>query len=146
MTEQEQVQVTLALRERHEAAESLASAICGCATQEQRKGDIRAVLAFAQEVRHTATSEALEAMREAREALQDCAEDKIVDPSILVELRALCERHGYGNVMSSASGLWRQALGDLAGGEFVAGPCRKTVENRVVALTAAIAKIEGEQP
>ena len=133
MTEQEQVQVTQADRDaaafawaRWHSTDTLAEA-------------------FARH-RHTATSEALEAMREAREALQDCAEDKIVDPSILVELRALCERHGYGNVMSSASGLWRQALGDLAGGEFVAGPCRKTVENRVVALTAAIAKIEGEQP
>jgi len=105
MTEQEQVQVTLALRERHEAAESLASAICGCATQEQRKGDIRAVLAFAQEVRHTATAEALEAMREAREALEV---------------------------------VWNNVSLDNV--------CVPMVSKAHARLTAAIAKIEGEQP
>ena len=138
MTEQEQVQVTQADWEAAEALRGSPTYALGFYDHTPF------VQAFARH-RHTATAEALEAMREAREALEDCLRDKIVDPCILVELRCLCERHGYGNVMSSASGLWRQALGDLAGSEFVAGPCRKTVENRVAALTAAIAKIEGAE-
>jgi hypothetical protein len=32
-----------------EAAESLANAICGCATREQRKNDTRALLAYAEQ-------------------------------------------------------------------------------------------------
>jgi hypothetical protein len=59
MTEQEQVQVTQADRD---AANALATEICGCATPEQRKRDVAAILAY----RHTATADALEAMREAR--------------------------------------------------------------------------------
>ena len=58
MTEQEQVQVSQADRG---AANALATEICGCATPEQRKRDVAAILAY----RHTATAEALEAMREA---------------------------------------------------------------------------------
>ncbi len=140
MTEQEQVQVIQADRD------AAAAYWHGWSNNvPEHDGEFHPLVLLLARHRIEATAEALEAMREAREALQDCAEYKIVDPSILVELRALCERHGYGNVMSSASGLWRQALGDLAGGEFVAGPCRKTVENRVAALTAAIAKIEGAE-
>ena len=83
--------------------------------------------------------EALEGLlRECRDDLAACAKSNLADPMIVVELRGLCERAGYGNVMSSASALWRERLGDLAGGEFVAGPCRSTVDNTVARIDAAL--------
>ncbi len=78
-------------------------------------------------------------LAEVRDSLAMVAEVGLADPHIIVELRALCERVGYGNVMSSASALWRQRLGEQAGGEFVSGLCRSTVEadlarvNRILA-------------
>ena len=73
--------------------------------------------------------DAVELLRDIREDLAASSHDSLADPYIVSELRSLCERAGYGNVMSSASALWRARLGDLAGGEFIAGPCRKTAEN-----------------
>ena len=98
--EQEQVQVSQADRD---AANALATEICGCATPEQRKRDVAAILAY----RHTATSEALEAMREAREAL--------------------------GEVFADNSAVDRLSWIDRAA-------------RTLTRLTAAIAKIEGQQP
>ncbi|MHB9879146.1 hypothetical protein ACSMXM_05730 [Pacificimonas sp. ICDLI1SI03] len=60
------------------------------------------------------------------------------DETISTVLRNLCEHAGYGNVMVSASALWREALGDLAGGEFISGPCRVTAEAAIEAIEAAL--------
>lgn len=81
-------------------------------------------------------------LRELREDLATAAKVSLADPCIILELRALCERAGYGNVMSSASALWRERLGEQAGGEFVSGPCRKTVENLIIRIDAALSKPE----
>lgn len=83
-----------------------------------------------------------ELLGEIRTDLEMAAKVSLADPGILVELRALCERAGYGNVMSSASALWRERLGDLAGGEFVSGPCRTTVENTIARIDTALANKE----
>jgi hypothetical protein len=90
--------------------------------------------------------EAVASLRGARDALASAASVPIADPYILVELRALCERAGYGNVMSSASALWRERLGDLAGGEFVSAPCRSTAVNALAAVDAAIAALSAPRP
>ncbi|MDP2131930.1 MAG: hypothetical protein U0995_08930 [Erythrobacter sp.] len=79
-----------------------------------------------------------QALRDAREDFDLAARVGIADAVIVVELRAMCDRHGYGNVMQSASVLWRQKLGDMAGGEFVAGPCRSTVIRRINKIDAVL--------
>jgi hypothetical protein len=80
------------------------------------------------------------ALVDAREVLALACLESIADPHILIELRELCERAGYGNVMSSASAIWRQRLGDLAGGEFCAGPCRSTAESTIAKIDNALGK------
>lgn len=37
--------------------------------------------------------------------------------------RLLGERMGFGRMMQLGQKLWRESLGDLAGGEFSIGPC-----------------------
>ena len=84
--------------------------------------------------------EAVGLLRTVLDDLTMVVDDRLADPYIVPELQALCKRAGYGNVMSSASSLWRQALGELAGGEFVAGPCRTTVRNQVNRISTFLAK------
>lgn len=86
-------------------------------------------------------SQLVEKLLSVRADLENSARVVLADPCIVVELRALCDRVGYGNVMSSASVLWRQTLGDLAGGEFVSGPCRTTVENDIAIIDQAATAI-----
>ena len=80
------------------------------------------------------------ALDDAREVLALACLESIADPHILIELRELCERAGYGNVMSSASAIWRQRLGDLAGSEFCAGPCRSTAESTIAKIDNVLGK------
>ena len=54
-----------------------------------------------------------------------------INPHFADEVAALGRRIGYGALMSAASALWRDELDDLAGGEFVCGPCRATVESNL---------------
>lgn len=51
-------------------------------------------------------------------------------------------RHGFGALMSEASVQWRDLLTmkGLAGGEFVAGPCRATVEAALEQVESAMTK------
>ncbi len=93
--------------------------------------------------------ESLEAkLEKAREALEVALESfelanspSFADPYILVELQALCERAGYGNVMASASELWRTREGTIKGSEFVAGPCRVTSEKAAATVSEALKEI-----
>ena len=80
-----------------------------------------------------------EALGSVLEDLQIAEREQLVDPHIIVELRSLCSRHGYGNVMASTSALWRYLLGEQEGGAFVAGPCLGTVRNRIAEIEAALA-------
>lgn len=70
-------------------------------------------------------------------------QETLVDPDALVELRAICSKHGYGNIMASTSALWRHCLGEQEGGAFVAGPCVATVRNRSKQIKAALSDGEG---
>lgn len=72
-----------------------------------------------------------------REALEECVEvlelverPAFVDPDHGDEVAALGDRIGYGALMSSASASWRERLEEQdcpTGGEYVAGPCHKTI-------------------
>ncbi len=84
-----------------------------------------------------------------REALKLCVETlalvecpEFVDPAIAAVVGELGRRVGYGNLMCSASALWRKSLEaqGLVGGEFVAGPCRVTVQNALTQGRAALAQ------
>lgn len=66
------------------------------------------------------------ALHEAVEAARDQIQGGIPDPVIRDAVRDLCEQHGYGNVMATASMLWREK--DPLGA-FVCGPCVGTVEH-----------------
>jgi hypothetical protein len=76
-------------------------------------------------------------LKMAGDRFEMAAKVPLADPHILVELRALCERVGYGNVMNSASALWREKLGEVAGGEF-ATICRSTCEAMVFRIDEAL--------
>jgi len=82
-------------------------------------------------------------MSEVREVLELAAQVPIADPNIREAVSKIGNWHGYGNVMATASVLWREKLGDLKGGEFVNGPCRVTVERTLAMLTAAQEPGEG---
>lgn len=49
----------------------------------------------------------------------------IADPEITAAVRWLCESHGYGNVMATASRLWRDKEPH---GAFAFGPCYATAQ------------------
>jgi hypothetical protein len=115
MTEQEQVQVTQADRDAVDAfhAAQLKRIFAGDKTLGENRDAIEQ--AFARH-RITATAEALEAMREAREALREYA----------------C--HGGPDVPC------------LRNESQCRADCGKPAGDAFITLTAAIAKIEGEQP
>lgn len=70
------------------------------------------------------------ALIEAEEILSLAATPSFPDPLYADEIRALGDRIGYGALMATASAIWcEKARADgLGGSEFVAGPCRATVE------------------
>ncbi len=84
------------------------------------------------------------------EALELCVETLALaecpgfaDPAITAVVDELGEDVGYGNLMYSASVLWRKSLeaqGLGGGGEFVAGPCRVTVQNALTQGRTALAQ------
>jgi hypothetical protein len=77
-----------------------------------------------------ARDETAEAWGTARSVLRSCARaferDGIVAPED-AEVRALCERVGYGAVMDSAARQWPRALAPHGEGAFVVGPTRAEV-------------------
>lgn len=79
------------------------------------------------------------ALMEAEEALALAASPNIPDPRHIDEIRALGERIGYGNMMATASAIWGQKMQDagIGGSEFVAGPCRSTVDKALSLVRAA---------
>ena len=84
------------------------------------------------------SGDVVEALQSAQEALSLATQRNIADPNIVIELRALCERVGYGNVMSSASELWRSKEGTISGSEFCSGPCRSTTESALEKVEQAL--------
>lgn len=92
------------------------------------------------------SDEVVEALEAAREALSLGAAMPLPDPRCSDEVRQLCDRHGYGAVMSTASLLWRQTLGDLEGSEFCAGPCRSTAESAISKIDEVLTEAKGDIP
>lgn len=85
-----------------------------------------------------------EALEEAEIVLALVEEPALADPYALIEVRELGDRIGYGNLMNTASEIWRSKL-DPSGGEFVAGPCRATV-NRCFRMIRAALSTEEPKP
>ena len=67
-------------------------------------------------------------LRDAQEALSLCLEHHPYPATApeYEQVRALCEKYGYGSVMSCASSIWQ---GRTPGGAFTVGPCKATVES-----------------
>lgn len=86
----------------------------------------------------------VEAARDAGDVLQSAAAPSNLDPQFSGQIAALGERIGYGALMHGASALWRKSLGDLAGGEFAAGPCVSTAASRLARLDDALMPFRGE--
>lgn len=82
-----------------------------------------------------------EALEEAEIVLALVEEPALADPYALIEVRELGDRIGYGNLMNTASEIWRSKL-DPSGGEFVAGPCRATVNRCLKMIRAALSTEE----
>lgn len=79
----------------------------------------------------------VDVLSEAQEVLELAARVPIADPNIREAVAKIGDWHGYGNLMATASVLWREKLGEQKGGEFVNGPCRITVERTLAMLAAA---------
>lgn len=90
-------------------------------------------------------AELVEALRDVRETLALVAKPAHLDPDkhFTSQVQGLGDAFGYGALMACASALWRQSLGDLAGGEFAAGPCVLTVQKQIERLDAAITRATG---
>jgi hypothetical protein len=80
------------------------------------------------------------ALMDAEETLALAASPNIPDPRHMDEVRALGERIGYGNLMTTASAIWGEKMeaAGIGGSEFVAGPCRSTVEKALALVRSAI--------
>ena len=82
-----------------------------------------------------------EALIDAGDVLKLVSKPARLDPDKYFsdQVQAMGDAFGYGALMSAASALWRERLGDLAGGEFAAGPCVSTAANQVVRISEALA-------
>jgi len=87
------------------------------------------------------------ALMEAEEVLALAASPSIPDPRHIDEIRALGERIGYGNLMASASAIWGEKMeaAGIGGSEFVAGPCRLTVDKALALVRSVIADSPSER-
>ena len=89
--------------------------------------------------------EVVEAAREARECLRLGAVVPLRDTANYDEVSALGNRIGFGALMATASLAWRDECGEMAGGEFVCGPCRSTSEKAIVKIDTALSKWEASK-
>jgi len=81
-----------------------------------------------------------EVAQEAREVLGLCGQRQFGAPED-AEVKAIGKRLGFGALMYAASKGWRECLAEdgwPAGGEFMVGPCRATVERALRLLDDAL--------
>lgn len=80
------------------------------------------------------------ALLEAEETLALAVSPNFPDLHHIDEIRALGERIGYGNLMATASAIWGEKMkaSGIGGTEFVAGPCRSTVEKALTLVRDAL--------
>ena len=90
----------------------------------------------------------VEAAKDLRDAIAHMAAPARVDPDkyFSEQVKAFGDAFGYGALMTTASALWRQDLGDLQGGEFAVGPCVTTAANQLKRLDTALAAFTKGQP
>ena len=83
----------------------------------------------------------VDAAKDLRDAIAHMAAPARVDPDkyFSEQVKAFGDAFGYGALMTTASALWRQSLGDLQGGECAVGPCVTTAANQLNRLSAALA-------
>lgn len=83
-----------------------------------------------------------EALMKAQACLDLAALPSFADPPWRIDVEHLGHRMGFGNLMASASAIWAERLqttgGAPAGGAFVSGPCRATVEATLSVVNAAL--------
>ena len=81
-----------------------------------------------------------EALKDATETLSSVEIPSLLDPFHSPEIAALGDRIGYGALMHGASALWRHKLESEggSGGEFVVGPCQKTITNAWMSARKAL--------
>ena len=80
------------------------------------------------------------ALEEAREVLALCHTRDFPAPED-AEVRAICERIGFGAVMGAASKTWADKCRETsmpAGGQHTAGPCEVTVDRALAKIDAAL--------
>lgn len=122
-----------------------------CCTSCQQKGPVTTNEPHAITAWNTRTVEAggvqelVEAAREARECLRLGAVVPLRDTANYDEVSALGNRIGFGALMATASLAWRDECGEMAGGEFVCGPCRSTSEKAIVKIDTALSKWEASK-
>jgi hypothetical protein len=80
-----------------------------------------------------------ETLIDAGDVLERAGTPSRVDPAIAGPVCVLGSAIGYGALMSTASALWREALGELAGAEFSASVCVSTAASRARRIDAALA-------
>lgn len=85
----------------------------------------------------------VDAARDAGDVLESASRAAFLDPNYNEEIKRIGERIGYGALMSGASVLWRESLGELAGAEFAVGPCVSQVQSRLVRLDDALMPFRG---
>lgn len=90
-----------------------------------------------------------EALEETEEVLALSENTPFPDPAYHDEVKRLGRRIGFGALMSTAERAWREVAeerGNPAGGEFVSGPCRVTLDNLLSQVRAALARTAIQEP
>lgn len=85
-----------------ETAESLANAICGCATREQRKNDTHALLAYAEQAAAAERAKVLDWLARAEESFDGTAGDGIGYARRMIE--ALAHHEGEAATINAPEG------------------------------------------
>lgn len=90
--------------------------------------------------RTDAAKSLVEALREVEPLLSKLAMPCRADDAVAPEVASLGRSIGYGNLMVTASALWRASLEGqgIAGGEFSPNICQKTAENAWLKVCAAL--------
>jgi len=87
------------------------------------------------------------ALEETEEVLALSENTPFPDPAYHDEVKRLGLRIGFGALMSTAERAWREVaeeLGHPAGGEFVSGPCRVTLDTLLSQVRSALARTTQE--
>lgn len=90
--------------------------------------------------RHAAVDALEAALIQVRDSTEIQIKGGIVDAALEVVLKSLCDHFGYGNVMASASRLWRDIDDE---GAFLFGPCVAVAKGDAKAIDAALAAAKG---